>query len=168
MLPETNFLAVLLAALVPTVVGFLYYNPKTVGGAWMKASGMTEEKIKSGNMLVILLASLLLSFLMAFIMVQMVIHQTDLYSIFAGKPGMDVEGSEVMNAINEVLRLGGDNFRTFGHGALHGTLVGVFLTFPVLAITGLFERRPFKLALINGAYWTITLAIMGGILCQMI
>lgn len=168
MLPEMNFLAIVLAAFVPTIIGFLYYNPKTVGNAWMKASGMTEEKIKSGNMLVILLVSLLLSFLMAVILVQMVIHQTDLYSLFNDKPGMNVEGSEVMNAINEVIRLGGDNFRTFGHGALHGTFVGIFLVFPILAITGMFERRPFKLALINGAYWAITLAIMGGILCQMI
>lgn len=168
MLPEMNFLAIILAALVPMVVGFIYYNPKTVGSAWMKASGMTDEKVKSGNMLVIFGSSLLLSFLMAVIMVQMVIHQTDLFSLFNGKEGMGVAGSEVQNAVDEVLRLGGDNFRTFGHGMVHGAFVGILLIFPIITTNNLFERKPFKLSLINSIYWIITLMLMGGILCQMI
>lgn len=168
MIPEMNFLAIIIAALVPTVVGFLYYNPKTVGGAWMRASGMTEEKIKGGNMLVIFGSSLLLSFLMAVIMIQMVIHQTDIYSLFMDKEGMGVAGSEVQNAIDEVIRLGGDNFRTFGHGMVHGCIIGLFLVFPIITTNNLFERRPFKLSVINGLYWIITLMLMGGILCQMI
>ncbi len=168
MVPNMNFVAILLAALVPTVIGFIYYHPKVVGGAWMKASGMTEEKIKGGNMIVILGVSLFLSFLMALILVSVTIHQAHIFSLFNGKEGMGVAGSEVQNAIDEVMRLGGKNFRTFGHGMIHGCILGIFLVFPIMATNNLFERRPFKLSLINGLYWTLTLMVMGGILCQMI
>ena len=50
---EFNFLAILVAAVVPMVLGFLWYNPALFGNAWMRESGMTEEKMKSGNMGVI-------------------------------------------------------------------------------------------------------------------
>ena len=168
MLPEPNLFAIIMAAFIPLIIGFIYYNPKVMGEAWMKASGMSEEKMQGGNMLVIFGSSLLLSFLMSFILVQMVIHQTSVYSLFQGKEGMGVEGSEASLAIDEIMRLAGDNFRTFKHGALHGTFVGLFIVFPVFGTNIMFERRPFKLALINSLYWTICLALMGGVLCQYI
>jgi hypothetical protein len=34
-----NFLAVLVTALVPMVMGFIWYNPKVLGIAWMRAAG---------------------------------------------------------------------------------------------------------------------------------
>ena len=71
-----------------------------------------------------------------------------------------------MNEINNFMTSDGDRFRTFKHGALHGGLVGGFIGLPILVINGLFERKGFKYGLINAGYWIITLAIMGGILCQ--
>ena len=44
-----NWLAVLVATLSAFAVGFLWYGP-VLGKAWMRASGMTEEKSRSGNM----------------------------------------------------------------------------------------------------------------------
>ena len=63
---EFNFLAILVAAVVPMVLGFLWYNPALFGNAWMRESGMTEEKMKSGNMGVIFGVSFLLSIVLAF------------------------------------------------------------------------------------------------------
>jgi hypothetical protein len=37
-----NPIAILGAALIPTVIGFLWYNPKVFGNAWMAAADMTE------------------------------------------------------------------------------------------------------------------------------
>jgi hypothetical protein len=148
------------------ITGFIYYNPNVMGKAWMKASGMTDEKVKSGNMGIIFGASLLLSFLLAFILNMLVTHQTDLFSIFAGTEGYQVEGSSATLAIQNMLETGGDNYRTFKHGAFHGVLISLFLVFPILATNGLFERKPFKLTLINTLYWLITIALMGGFLCQ--
>lgn len=44
-----NWLAVLVASFAGFVVGGIWYGP-LFGKAWMAASGMTEEKIKEGNM----------------------------------------------------------------------------------------------------------------------
>jgi hypothetical protein len=45
-----NWLAVLVATLVSFLIGYAWYSPLLFGKAWMRASGMTEEKAKSANM----------------------------------------------------------------------------------------------------------------------
>ena len=64
------------------------------------------------------------------------------------------------------MEVNGDKFRTFKHGALHGSMVGIFIALPILVTNGLFETKSWKYGLINAFYWIITLGIMGGILCQ--
>ena len=39
---EFNFLAILVAAIAPLVLGFLWYNPKLFGNVWMREAEMTE------------------------------------------------------------------------------------------------------------------------------
>ena len=46
---EFNFMAIIVAAIVPIFVGFVWYNPKIFGTAWARAAEMTEEKMKSGK-----------------------------------------------------------------------------------------------------------------------
>jgi hypothetical protein len=46
-----NWLAVLAATLSAFIIGGLWYSPILFGKVWMKASGVTEEKAKSGNSL---------------------------------------------------------------------------------------------------------------------
>ena len=60
----------------------------------------------------------------------------------------------------------GNDFRTFKHGALHGTLTGVGIALPVVAINAMFEKRGFKYIAIHAGYWILTLLLMGGIICQ--
>ena len=62
---EMNFIAILVAAVVPTVVGFIWYNPKVFGTVWMKESGVTEETMKSANMAKIFILSFIFSFMFA-------------------------------------------------------------------------------------------------------
>jgi len=59
------YLAQGLAAIVPMIVGFLWYNPKTFEPAWMESIGMTKEKMEGGNMAVTLGVSLLMAFIFA-------------------------------------------------------------------------------------------------------
>ena len=161
-----NMLVVLASALIPMVVGALYYNPKLLGTAWMHASGMTEEKIKNGNMLKMLLLSFICAFIFSFFLFMLVVHQTDVYSLYASEDGFMKEGSEVMNRLDTLMLEFGDRFRTFKHGALHGTLIGLLFVTPILGTIALFEQKSFKYVAINGGYWIITLALMGGVLCQ--
>lgn len=154
-----NYLAIFVAALVPIFIGFIWYNPKVFGTAWMREAEMTEAKMKSGNMVVIFVVTLILSFILAFFVQTLTIHQTGAYSLMGGDPALAKPSYEAF------MRDYGDAFRTFQHGALHGVLAGLFLFFPVIAINGLFERKSWKYILMNSGYWVISLAAMGAIVC---
>ena len=47
---EINYLIFFGTALIPLIVGSIWYNPKIFGTAWMKSAGLTEEQASSGNM----------------------------------------------------------------------------------------------------------------------
>lgn len=160
-----NFLAVALAALIPIIIGFIWYHPSLFGNTWMKLNNFTEEQLKSSNMLLIFGASLVLSFILAFNMNFVVIHQLHVYSVLADMPGINDPNSEIGKYYADFMESYGSNFRTFKHGALHGTLASIFFILPVLGINALFERRGFKYLAIHFGYWLTCLLLMGGIVC---
>ncbi|TAH41104.1 MAG: DUF1761 domain-containing protein [Bacteroidetes bacterium] len=162
---EMNFVVILLTSLVPMVMGFIWYNPKTLGAAWMQAAGVTEEKMKGANMGLIFGLSFLFSVMLAMAVNGLVIHQNHMYSILLNEPGFGDPNSELGQYIAAFMEKYGNNFRTFKHGALHGFLGGLFFAFPILATNAMFERKGWKYIWINTGYWTITLTLMGGILC---
>ncbi len=162
---QMNFIVILVTALVPMVMGFIWYNPKTLGTAWMQAAGVTEEKMKGANMGVVFGLSFLFSVMLAMAVNTLVIHQNHLYSILLNEPGFGDPNSELGMYITSFMEKYGNNFRTFKHGALHGFLGGLFFAFPILATNAMFERKGWKYIWINTGYWTITLTLMGGILC---
>lgn len=156
---ELNFLAILVAAIVPLIIGFIWYGPMLFQNVWMREAGMTEEKMKGSNMAMIFGVSLLLSVLLAFFTQFLVIHQFG---------AMGMVGAEVESALPSYQAFMDDyanSHRTFGHGALHGAMAGIFFVLPVMATNGLFERKSWKLTFINVGYWTLCLAIMGAIVC---
>jgi len=161
-----NWLVILGAALIPTVVGFIYYNPKVVGTAWMNVTGMTEEKARQGNMPVIFGVSFVLSVLLAMALTQWTIHQTSIIGLFAMQEGFGDAGNQYTNYFNNFISKYGGLHRTFGHGAIHGVFAALFIGMPLLATNALYEQKGFKYILINMGYWIITLGLMGGVICQ--
>lgn len=161
-----NFITLALSALIPLVVGFLWYNPKTLGTAWMKAADMTEEKMKGANMAIIFGITYVLSIMVAMGLFYSVIHQAHIYSLFQGDPGFMEEGSATMGKIADLMNEHGHKFRTFKHGALHGGIAAIFMALPVLGINALFERKGFKYIAINVGYWFVSFLLMGGVICQ--
>ena len=163
---DINFLAVLVAALVPMAMGFIWYNPKVLGNAWMKAAGLDEEKLKGANMAVIFSVSFVLSFLLAFFVQPMVIHQFHIMSSFYDYQEQIKDIATPEGALfKQVMDLVGSGHRTFGHGMLHGVMSGLFIVMPIIATNAMFERKGFKYIAINAGYWIITIGIMGGIVC---
>lgn len=135
---NVNWLSMIIATLIPMIVGFVYYHKAVAGNAWMKSLGITEADIQKGNMAVTMGVSLVMSFLLAFFMLN-----------FNNQPGQ--EGV----------------FDTFKHGAFHGFFIGFVVAMPILVTNGLFELKNFKNLAINVIYWLITLVLMGGILDAM-
>jgi len=161
---EMNILAIVVAALVPLVVGFIWFNPKVFGNAWMKASGMTQEKAEGANMPLIMGLSLLFSAMLAMFLNSIFIHQNGLLSLFATHPDFEKVGSEVYNYIQNFKDSYGHLHRSFGHGMAHGGFFGIFVALPLIGTHALYERKSWKYILINVGYWWVCAMIMGGIL----
>ena len=134
-MPQPNWLAIIVAALIPMIIGFIYYHPKVFGRAWMNSLGLTEADLKAGNMALIMGISLFMSFVLSMWLVG----------------NVDGPGQE-------------GRYDSFQHGAVHGLIIGLMVAMPVLVTNGLFERKNLKNLLINTGYWVLTLMLMGGVL----
>lgn len=154
----------LVCAVAAMAIGFIWYNPKVFGTAWQKASGLTDDDIKSANMGKIFGLAFLFSFLVAFAMHPMSIHQMGLFSMMQGVDAMADESSETYKAYAYLMENHGAQFRNFKHGAFHGILYGIFLGLPLIGVNALYDRRSGKYILINAGYWVTVLAVMGGII----
>ncbi len=160
----TNFYMYFITALIPLLIGSVYYHPKVVGTAWMNANRFTEEDLKGANMIAILGLSYLLGVMISFAFGGVVIHQTGTAQMMI--PEMLESGSEAQAVFNNLMATYGDHHRSFGHGAIHGILFTILFVLPIIAINALFERRGGKYIFIHFFYWIITLVLIGGVLCQ--
>jgi hypothetical protein len=156
-----NFLALLLAALSTLVVGFIWYNPKVFGTIWMKEAGITEEKMKGTNMVLLFGMSILYAFFISFTLQFLVVHQMG-----ANSATLDIKGVDP-SVLTNYMAAYGDTYRTFKHGALHGFMTGLFFALPVIGVGALYERRSWKYVLVAGGYWVVACMLMGGIICAM-
>lgn len=156
---QPNVWAMLVAALTSLVVGFIWYNPKVFGAAWMRETGITMDQEKKPNMAKMLGMTFIYAFLASFVISQLVIHQSGAFSATVGVK--DVDPSVLKNYMNAY----GTTYRTFKHGMLHGFIAGLFFALPVIGTGAIYENRSWRYTLITGGYWAITCMLMGGILC---
>jgi hypothetical protein len=156
-----------IAALIPLVTGFIWYHPKVLGNAWMQSNGFTLESMQGANMPLIFGLTYLFGLMLATFLMPATIHQMHITSIFADDKTMTDPTSASAVYVADFMKDYGERFRTFKHGAFHGVLTALFGALPVISILALFERRGFKYVAIHVGYWIITLAIMGGLVCQL-
>jgi len=155
----------LVAALVPMIVGFVWYGP-LFGKAWMRTNNFTEQSLKKGNMALIMGLSYFLSIVLSLGLMGLTNHQSGVMQLFGTHPDVEVVGSEVHTLVTTINEKFGDRHRDFKHGALHGGIAAILLALPLIAINALFERRGGKYIGIHFGYWFITLILMGGVICQ--
>ena len=62
---EVNYLAVITAAVSAFVLGGLWYSPLLFAGPWMRLSGQSEDRLKSGSPAMIFGGAFLLSLIAA-------------------------------------------------------------------------------------------------------
>ena len=117
-----NWLAIVIAMLIPMIIGFIWYHKAVFGKAWMESIGMTEEKVQNANMPVVFGVSLAMAFLLAFF-----------FTNFNNGPGQEGQ------------------YDSFKHGAFHGIFVTVILVMPVMVTNAMFEQKSWKNTLINFA-----------------
>lgn len=139
---EMNYLPIIVAGLVPMIVGAIYYGP-LLGKQWQSAAGLSDEDIASGNMPLIYSLALLMSMFISFGINLL----TELTHGSFGSDDSFIPGSDY----------------NFGHGAFHGVTFACLTIIPALVIVSLFHRMTAKNILINVGYWIITCALIGGI-----
>ncbi len=133
---EINWLAIGLATLVPTVVGSIWYGP-LFGKLWIKSTGKTEEELMDGfSIPKVMITNLVLGFFLAFA----------IWGIMTG------------------MHRGSDHGSWFGHGAFHGAMLALFLVIPPMVIMSQYDRKTATNVLLGVGYWTIAMALMGGII----
>lgn len=160
---KMNFLVLGLAALIPLVLGFIWYHPKVFGNAWMKSLGFTEDKMKEGfNMPLVFGLTYLFSFFLAFALQTMVIHQVAIYQLtmhFEKDPA-------TQELLGQIMSKYGTEFRNIHHGLIHGFIGGLTIAFPIVAVNALFERRSWKYIFMNAGYWIVSMMLMGAVICK--
>lgn len=157
-----NTYILFVAALIPLLVGMIWYNQKIFGNIWLKEIGKTADEIKDAkpNMLKIFGFTYLFSLMLASVYMSLVIHQQGAYSLIEG----DIENA--LPSFHAFMEDYGTLFRTFKHGVLHGTISGLFLSLAFIGVNSLFEIRSWKYIFIHVGYWTVSSALMGGVICQ--
>lgn len=160
-----NPLILFAAALIPMLIGAIWYGP-LFEKTWMKINGFTKESLEKGNMALILGVSYLLSVVLAAGLAGLAIHQNAIMQLFVTHPDFSTAGSEVHSLYNSLMENYGDRHRNFGHGAVHGVFAAILLALPLLGINALFERRGWKYIGLHFGYWIVSLALMGGVICQ--
>lgn len=159
-----NFIAVLVAALAPMLVGFIWYNPRVMGNTWMREAGVTQEQARSANMFMLFGLSFVFAFMLAFSMQMLVIHQFHVGSMLMHHEQELKDPNTPLGAMfKSLMDQYGSEFRTFKHGAFHGFLSSVFIILPVIATNAMFERKSWKYIWLTWAYWSISFMLMGGI-----
>ncbi len=163
-----NFIAILVAALIPMIMGFVWYHPKVFGTAWMRLAGMTEEKTKQGNMAVKFGLSFLFSLMISFVLNTLVVHdgfiEGALYYI-TNHTMVPEPGSQPAQWLEYYRTTLAPSNHIFKHGAFHGFfLIGLFIILPVIATNAIFEGKSAKYVAVNAGYWIITITLMGGII----
>ncbi len=137
---EPNYLAILVAGLVSMAIGFIWYAPPVFGTLWSTLTGVKMKKDKS--MPLRSLGGLASMLLMAWVMAYFILGW---------------HGSEVA---------------LHGANAMSGLAVGMQTGFwlwlgciaTILFGSVLWERRPFKLFVLNAAHWLVIALVMGAIL----
>lgn len=131
---EVNWLAILLATASSMVVGSIWYARSVFGNTWIKLVNLSDKQMQKGAVRAILL-TVVVSFLTAFVLA----HVSYLSNAF-------FKHSFFQDAMTTAFWL------------WLGLVAARFITHDA------FEKRPFKLTLINIAHELVTLLVMGAII----
>lgn len=163
-MPQVNFYWLFISAVIPLLIGSIYYNPRVLGKAWLSAAGLSEEDASKGSMTKVFLLTYLFGLFVSYIIYLFAVHQSSVFQLFMHEILID-KNVELSSYFNEFMDSYGDKHRTFGHGVIHGVEITFFMGLGMIGINSLFERRPMKYLWIHLGYWVICGALMGGVLC---
>ena len=66
-MPQVNLIAVLICGVASLALGGIWYSPALFGKAWQRATGLSDEQARSGNIALIFGLTFLLSLIAAYV-----------------------------------------------------------------------------------------------------
>jgi hypothetical protein len=131
MVPEINWLAVLLADISSMVIGAIWYAKPVFGRRWMRLTGITEESMQKGAAL-----PLIITFVVSFLTAAVLAGSAAIAQHF-------YNGNFFLNAV------------------LTAVILWIGFTAARLITHDLFDRRPSSLTVLNLAHELVTVVVMG-------
>jgi len=158
-----NFLVIGATAFIPFFVAYAWFHPKVFGGTtWAQVAGLTPAQNETPIKPYQLGLSILLNFFVAFGIYNLAVHQAGLFGIVGGNAELLQTGTAAA-----FLAEYGNHHINFGHGMIHGGIQTVLcFVLPILGYAVIFERKSRKYLFINLGFWLISLALMGGVICN--
>lgn len=130
-----NWISILVSALAPLLIGFVWYSEKGFANVWMREGKLDKEDFQKGNLFSLLSFAFLFSFFLSVMIQFIVVHQTGAFGMVGGEP------EKALPSYAAFMADYGTVFRTFKHGALHGFMASILFALPIIAINARFERK---------------------------
>lgn len=160
-----NFYILPISALVPLIIGYIWYQPNVFGNKLATTTGATIESIQLpksiGKIALIYLFSLLLSYIMTLVSV----HQIGVFQLFFMDASFADTSSEFRTFTNDFLAKYGTRHKTFGHGMVHGAEASFFFSLAILGISALLTGKSLKSIWVHVGFWVVCCSLMAGINC---
>jgi hypothetical protein len=158
---KLNWLLILSTAFIPALIDIIFFHPLLLGKILNKQNQQTTSPFSLKRLLFILF----LSAPIALFLPAVVIHQMGIFSMLNGQADLNVNGSELYRLVSTLMEKFGHQFRSFKHGALHGAILALFFVLPLSIIQNRKWSTPKSVILPDIIFWTVSLSLMGGIIC---
>lgn len=162
---ELNYWVFLIAGLVPNIVGIFWYG-FIFKSTWLNSVGQSEEQLKTGSRAIAFVITYLVGLIVSFGLLPIVIHQFGVFQMLNNVEELKDINSPLSLTIADLMAKYGDNYHTFKHGALHGSLTALLFILPTITMNAYYERKSWKYVVVNTGFMVVCMAIMGGIVCQ--
>ncbi len=162
---QPNWWLIPAVAIIPLIIGFIWYNPAVFGKAWMKAAEVDEERVRSINPVKTYGLTFLYSIFAAYLLAMFAVHQTSIFQLVFSDPSFSDESSDTYQMVSNFMAEFGGTHRSFGHGIIHGLELALLSGLVFVGVPAMFEARSFKYTMIHTGYWIVCFILMGGILC---
>lgn len=160
---QLNHFSHALIALVPLILGWIWYKPTMPWVKW--ASSKVELKVKRPSVIGFLILYCL-SGALVFVYMNLIIHQIGFYELFF----TDImRGSEESKQIaEEFLAVYGQKHRHLGHGLFHGLIDAFALALPFLVFYNVVEKVDWKRTTVHFGFWVLCSTLIGGLVAEFV
>ncbi len=162
---QANWLILPIAALLPLILGFIYYHPKVLGTKLALMMDQPIEEITGKRSIGKTALIYLFSIMLAYALMVISVHQSAIFQLFLMDPELANSNSEYASFINNFMTKYGGRHRSFGHGVIHGAEASLIWGLAYLGMTTLMQGKPLKSIWIHLGFWVLCCGLMGGVIC---